>query len=212
MTRSTKAEQRKSRQGAKPHPIHSSVSSVPQNSRTDIRTDIDAGWEYEMTKFHICFQLAAMGVLLTSPNQNDVTLLVLMVGYHFTLYWRILSKFTLLWDVYVFLVPLSVAMVIPDWILSQELDILVFQHKTVLMIGTVPTYMAFMWVMPLIITTLTGETLTRRGYSKWAVNAAIVGVLARFIAAVNVMLLYVGASVTCYFLVERVDYSTLFER
>lgn len=52
-------------------------------------------------------------------------------------------------DLWAFLLPLSVFQVVPDWVLSQLLGILVFPDVGAPRIGTVPVYMAGMWVIPL---------------------------------------------------------------
>ncbi len=50
---------------------------------------------------------------------------------------------------WVFLLPLSVFQVFPDWVLSQLIGILNFPDVGAPRIGTVPIYMAGMWVIPL---------------------------------------------------------------
>ena len=53
-------------------------------------------------------------------------------------------------DLWLFLLPLSVFQVVPDWVLSQLLGILVFPDLGAPRIGHhVPVYMAGMWVLPL---------------------------------------------------------------
>lgn len=48
-----------------------------------------------------------------------------------------------------FLLPLSVCQVVPDWLLSQLLGILAFPDLGAPRLGTVPVYMAGIWVIPL---------------------------------------------------------------
>jgi hypothetical protein len=52
-------------------------------------------------------------------------------------------------EIWVFLLPLSVLQVLPDWVLSQQFGTLVFPDLGGPRIGTVPAYMAGMWVIPL---------------------------------------------------------------
>lgn len=52
-------------------------------------------------------------------------------------------------ELWLFLLPLSVFQVVPDWMLSQLLGILHFPDVGAPRIGTVPVYMAGMWVIPL---------------------------------------------------------------
>ncbi len=55
-------------------------------------------------------------------------------------------------DLWLFLLPLSMFQVVPDWMLSQLLGILHFPDVGAPRIGTVPVYMAGMWVIPLFWT------------------------------------------------------------
>lgn len=52
-------------------------------------------------------------------------------------------------DLWAFLLPLSMFQVVPDWVLSQMVGILAFPDLGAPRIGTVPVYMAGMWVIPL---------------------------------------------------------------
>jgi len=52
-------------------------------------------------------------------------------------------------EIWVFLLPLSVLQVLPDWVLSQQFGILAFPDLGGPRIGTVPAYMAGLWVIPL---------------------------------------------------------------
>lgn len=52
-------------------------------------------------------------------------------------------------DLWWFLLPLSICQVVPDWVLSQLIGILSFPDHGAPRIGTVPVYMAGMWVIPL---------------------------------------------------------------
>lgn len=61
-----------------------------------------------------------------------------------------------------FLMPLSVFQVVPDWFLSQQLQILVFPDTGGPRIGTVPACMAGLWTIPLFIALFTAEAGARR--------------------------------------------------
>lgn len=81
-------------------------------------------------------------------------------------------------DLWLFLLPLSVFQVVPDWVLSQLLGILVFPDLGAPRIGHhVPVYMAGMWVIPLFWVLLIargspllagGLALLVFGASEWA--------------------------------------------
>ena len=51
-------------------------------------------------------------------------------------------------DIWLFVFPLSLFQVMPDWFLSAILGALVFPDTGFPFIGTVPVYMAFMWSVP----------------------------------------------------------------
>ena len=52
-------------------------------------------------------------------------------------------------ELWIFLLPLSVLQVLPDWVLTQQFGILSFPDLGGPHIGAVPAYMAGMWVIPL---------------------------------------------------------------
>ena len=52
-------------------------------------------------------------------------------------------------ELWLFLLPLSVLQVLPDWVLTQQFGILGFPDLGGPYIGAVPAYMAGMWVIPL---------------------------------------------------------------
>jgi hypothetical protein len=52
-------------------------------------------------------------------------------------------------ELWMFLLPLSVLQVLPDWVLVQQFGVLAFPDLGGPHIGAVPAYMAGMWVIPL---------------------------------------------------------------
>ncbi len=52
-------------------------------------------------------------------------------------------------DIWMFVAPLSVLMIFPDWFLSAQLQSLIFPVDGSPMIGDIPIYMAGLWVIPL---------------------------------------------------------------
>lgn len=77
-------------------------------------------------------------------------------------------------DLWWFLLPLSICQVVPDWVLSQMVGILTFSDHGAPRIGTVPVYMAGMWVIPLF-----WILLIARG------SPAVAGLLALLVFAVS---------------------------
>jgi hypothetical protein len=80
-----------------------------------------------------------------------------------------------------FLVPLSVFQVVPDWVLSQELEVLVFPDTGGPRIGTVTGAMAGMWTIPLFISVFGAEVVcSRRGVPEddWRTRALVTSAIA----------------------------------
>jgi hypothetical protein len=101
--------------------------------------------------FHLLFGAAAYAVFaLLRPPQLGLGILGLVVVYNglFPIVAQRCGHQDWL-DLWLFLLPLSVFQVVPDWMLSQLLGILQFPDVGAPRIGTVPVYMAGMWVIPL---------------------------------------------------------------
>jgi hypothetical protein len=71
-------------------------------------------------------------------------------------------------DIWLFVFPLSILQVIPDWFLSAQLGALVFPVDGSSMIGDVPVYMAGLWVIPLFVIVFTG-VLLKENQPDWIV-------------------------------------------
>ncbi|MBY0588934.1 hypothetical protein K2X85_17310 [bacterium] len=81
-----------------------------------------------------------MGILVAVVYFNVIFPLAAIWGQH--------HEWLRLW---VFLLPLSLMMILPDWFLSAQLDVLVFPSTGSPYIGTVPIFMAGMWTIPLVL-------------------------------------------------------------
>ncbi|TGN10253.1 DUF6989 domain-containing protein [Leptospira ilyithenensis] len=101
-------------------------------------TDLSPGWKlFSLTLFfHISF------LSLTKP-----------------LRWHIPFQ---IWK---FLLPLSILMILPDWFLSEVLGVLVFPEDGFFKIGTVAGYMAGLWEIPLFILVYIGIKLEEKSVS-----------------------------------------------
>jgi hypothetical protein len=126
--------------------------------------------------FHLFFAIAVAAVLYAlRPPDLGWGILGLAVLYNLLLPLIASRAGHREWlDLWLFLLPLSVLQVLPDWVLSQQFGILVFPDLGGPRIGTVPAYMAGLWVIPLF----------------WALWLAGRSVLA---AAVLALLLFAGA-------------------
>lgn len=131
--------------------------------------------------FHVLITAALAAVLtqLAAP-QLGMGLLALTVAYNLLLpllLWRLGQGELLgLWS---FLLPLSLFQVMPDWVLAQQLGILVFPDLGAARIGgMVPAYMAGMWVAPLFLSLWLGA---RSG--RWGTEVAALAALVLFAAS-----------------------------
>ncbi len=65
-------------------------------------------------------------------------------------------------DIWTFTFPISLLQIFPDWFLSQVLGVLVFPDTGFPFIGTVPAFMALMWVIPFNLIVFTAWRLRKR--------------------------------------------------
>jgi len=82
-------------------------------------------------------------------------------------------------NIWLFSFILSIFQIFPDWILSAELEILVFPEDGLFKIGSVSGYMLGLWAIPLFIILFVGQRLQER-YSKKS-SYLIVAILALLI-------------------------------
>ncbi len=101
--------------------------------------------------FHLVFAAAAAGVfLLLRPPELGWGVLGLAACYNLLLPLIASRGGHRDWlELWLFLLPLSVLQVLPDWVLTQQFGILVFPDLGGPHIGAVPAYMAGLWVIPL---------------------------------------------------------------
>lgn len=85
-------------------------------------------------------------------------------------------------DAWLFLLPLSLLLVLPDWVLARELGALVFPQLGGERLGPVPAYMAGLWAAPLLLVLWLAELVHRRS-ALLAVPVAVLVALAVFGAA-----------------------------
>jgi hypothetical protein len=65
-------------------------------------------------------------------------------------------------DAWLFLLPLSLFLVVPGWVLAREFGVLVFPQLGGERLGPVPAYMAGLWVAPLLVVLWLAEIVHRR--------------------------------------------------
>lgn len=128
--------------------------------------------------FHATFAVICVGVFLL-PIPRGIQFGLLVLAYNIGLPLLALKFKQQNWiDVWLFVLPLSLFQVFPDWFLSAQLKTLVFPEDGLFKIGTVSAYMALLWVIPLFIIVYTAEKI-RIHIDQWAAfpAAGFIGVL-----------------------------------
>lgn len=82
-----------------------------------------------------------------------------------------------LFDAWLFLMPLSLFQVVPDWLLVRQLGVLVFPDLGAARLDVVPLYMAGLWVAPLLVVLWLAELANRRSALLAAPVAALAAAL-----------------------------------
>ncbi|MHA1908201.1 MAG: DUF6989 domain-containing protein [Candidatus Thorarchaeota archaeon] len=66
-------------------------------------------------------------------------------------------------EVWIFVFPISLLMIFPDWFLASQLEVLSFPVDGFPMIGTVPIYMAGLWAIPFFLIVYAGLLMRPKG-------------------------------------------------
>lgn len=114
--------------------------------------------------FHIAFTLLSVLIMLLPIGLGSgwkLATLVLVYNICFPL-WAKQKKYDDLFQLWLFLLPLSVFQVFPDWFLSAQLNILVFPEDGFWKIGTVSAYMAGLWAIALMPVMFVGIEIQKR--------------------------------------------------
>jgi len=116
---------------------------------------------------HLAFIITCLLVILIPFNvEIGVKLFILVIIYNLLILtvgiWQKHKNWLSIW---LFTFFISLFQIWPDWILSAELNVLVFPEDGLFKIGTVSGYMAGLWVIPLFLIVFIGQQLQER-YSK----------------------------------------------
>ncbi|MHA1986620.1 MAG: DUF6989 domain-containing protein [Promethearchaeota archaeon] len=138
--------------------------------------------ERDLLLVHLAFIVACFVIILIPMGiQIGVKLFILVVLYNLLLVivgvLRDYKEWFYLW-IFVFLI--SVFQIFPDWILSAELNVLIFPEDGLFKIGTVSGYMLGLWVIPLFIIIYIAKQLQERFSKKIAYISVILLSLAIF--------------------------------
>jgi hypothetical protein len=100
---------------------------------------------------HLVFAMICIATLLTPfPRGWQFALLVLLYNIGLPVLASRFQRSDWL-SIWIFVLPLSIFQVFPDWWLSAQLKTLVFPEDGFFKIGTVSAYMALLWVIPLFL-------------------------------------------------------------
>ncbi|MFW9955546.1 MAG: DUF6989 domain-containing protein [Candidatus Thorarchaeota archaeon] len=117
-------------------------------------------------------------------------LLVVVVLYNVLLpLWAYLRDHKEWLEVWIFVFPISLLMVFPDWFLALQLDVLSFPADGFPMIGAVPIYMAGLWAIPLFLIVYAGLLVRSKGVPMTTLSILIMS-----------LLLFVGSEATLWML------------
>lgn len=116
---------------------------------------------------HFIFIVICIVVLLIPINLPiGIKLFILVIIYNVLIpLVGICRKYPEWLNIWLFAFILSLFQVFPDWILSAQLEILIFPEDGCFRIGTVSGYMLFLWAIPIFIILFTGYRIQER-YSK----------------------------------------------
>lgn len=134
--------------------------------------------ERDVIILHLIFVMICLLVFLIPIGLPiGIRLLIVVIFYNLLIVFvgalRNYQEWINLW---LFSFILSIFQVFPDWILSAELEVLIFPEDGLLKIGTVSGYMLGLWVIPLFIILFVGQRLRER-YSK-NISYLVVGIMA----------------------------------
>jgi hypothetical protein len=89
-------------------------------------------------------------------------------------------EWLMLW---LFLVPLSLLQIFPDWFLASELGVIIFPDTGSSRIGDIPLFMGGLWTIPLFIIVLTGRRIEARFTRKLALLSVCIASAILFVGS-----------------------------
>ena len=119
----------------------------------------------DLVLMHVVFAIPA-AIILTVFGDVAIgaRLLAVVVIYNIILpLWAYFRGHKEWLEIWMFVFPLSILMVLPDWFLASQLEVLTFLVDGFPMIGSVPIYMAGLWAIPLFIIVFTGLAVKMKG-------------------------------------------------
>ncbi len=136
--------------------------------------------ERDTVILHMVYSVLSLAVLLIPGVETGIKLFILVAVYIIALPVTAKLRGYDLWiNIWLFALILSVFQVFPDWFLSHQLGVLVFPEDGFVKIGTVSSYMAGLWAIPVFIivyaSVRVGERVSpRSGYWTAALMAMVI--------------------------------------
>jgi hypothetical protein len=125
---------------------------------------------------HLTFALAA-SITVIPRSFMGIPMGLRLTG--LVLLYNLLIPLTALWrkhpewfSIWVFVLPISILQIFPDWFLASQLQVLSFPKTGAIMIGPVPIFMAGLWAIPLVIIIFTTQQIGIRNGLTGAIVAA----------------------------------------
>jgi hypothetical protein len=84
-------------------------------------------------------------------------------------------------QMWTFLLPLSIFLLFPDWMLSAKLGLLHFSEHDWLHFGTVSAYRAFIWTIPLFLVVFIGSEIEKYQSTALALAAMLLSAIVLFV-------------------------------
>lgn len=117
----------------------------------------------ELLVFHLAFAAASAAALaVPAPVALGPRVFASVLLYNLALPLFALRRGHTEWfELWRFLLPLSILQIFPDWILAAQIGSITFPDHSVWRVGAVPAYMGLMWTIPLFLTVALGERVAR---------------------------------------------------
>ncbi|MHA2083398.1 MAG: DUF6989 domain-containing protein [Candidatus Thorarchaeota archaeon] len=133
---------------------------------------------------HIIFAIIVVIVLLLPNSPIGARLLISVIAYNVIIPIIALRRGHKRWlEIWIFVLPISILQIFPDWYLALQLDVLSFPVDGFPMIGDVPIYMAGLWAIPLFIIVYVGLEVDEKRSRLVAYGAVVVICLTIFVLA-----------------------------
>ena len=111
---------------------------------------------------HIVFGIITALVLIT-PLVISAKLLIGVIVYNVLVpIWAKIRDHQEWLEIWLFVFPLSILMIFPDWFLVSQLGVVVFPIDGFPMIGSVPIYMAGLWTIPFFLIIFIGLLVQKK--------------------------------------------------